>query len=89
MDEKNRGYALGAADYLTKPIDRDELVAACSAASAAHGGRVLLVEDDEMIRGGMPPGAGSRPAGHVRGGERPRALERIAARPARLSSFWT
>ena len=25
VDEQNRGYALGAADYLTKPIDRDRL----------------------------------------------------------------
>ena len=28
LDEKNKGYALGAADYLTKPIDRDRLRAA-------------------------------------------------------------
>ena len=25
LDERNRGYALGAADYLTKPVDRDRL----------------------------------------------------------------
>ena len=25
IDEQNRGYALGAADYLTKPIERDRL----------------------------------------------------------------
>ena len=29
MDEKQMGYALGAADYLTKPIDWDRLVAFC------------------------------------------------------------
>ena len=27
VDDKNLGYALGAADYLTKPVDRDRLVA--------------------------------------------------------------
>src|SRR4029078_4585672 len=25
VDEKNRGYALGAADYLVKPVDRSKL----------------------------------------------------------------
>ena len=27
VDDQNLGYALGAADYLTKPIDRERLVA--------------------------------------------------------------
>jgi CheY-like chemotaxis protein len=27
LDDRNLGYALGAADYLTKPIDRERLVA--------------------------------------------------------------
>jgi CheY-like chemotaxis protein len=26
VDQKNRGYALGAADYLVKPVDRTKLV---------------------------------------------------------------
>ena len=26
LDEKNRGYALGATDYLVKPVNRDKLV---------------------------------------------------------------
>ena len=26
VEEKNRGYALGAADYLVKPVDRGKLV---------------------------------------------------------------
>ena len=26
VDQKNRGYALGAADYLVKPVDRAKLV---------------------------------------------------------------
>ena len=36
VDEQNRGYALGAADYLTKPIERDRLRVRCSPSSAAH-----------------------------------------------------
>jgi DNA-binding response OmpR family regulator len=27
VDEKNRGYSLGATDYMIKPIDRERLVA--------------------------------------------------------------
>ena len=27
VDEQNRGYALGAADYLIKPVERDRLAA--------------------------------------------------------------
>jgi CheY-like chemotaxis protein len=51
VDDKNLGYALGAADYLTKPIDRDRLVAMlkkyrCEAPPCP----VLVVEDDAQIR---------------------------------------
>jgi GAF domain-containing protein/DNA-binding response OmpR family regulator/anti-sigma regulatory factor (Ser/Thr protein kinase) len=48
VDDKNLGYALGAADYLTKPIDRERLVAALR-----HHRRdrpVLVVDDDPDIR---------------------------------------
>ena len=34
LDDRNLGYALGAADYLTKPIDRERLVAGARAAIA-------------------------------------------------------
>ena len=34
LDDRNLGYALGAADYLTKPIDRERLVARARAAIA-------------------------------------------------------
>jgi CheY-like chemotaxis protein len=51
VDDKNLGYALGAADYLTKPIDRDRLVTIlkkyrCEAPPCP----VLVVEDDAQIR---------------------------------------
>lgn len=51
VSDKNLGYALGAADYLMKPINRERLLATlqkyrCAAASC----RVLLVEDEPDIR---------------------------------------
>ena len=53
VEEKNRGYALGAADYLVKPVDRAKLVAALTRACGTAAGSVLLVDDDEMVRRGV------------------------------------
>src|SRR5262245_38012055 len=50
VDQKNRGYALGAADYLVKPVDRATLVETLRKICGATTGRVLLVDDDEMVR---------------------------------------
>jgi CheY-like chemotaxis protein len=50
VDQKNRGYALGAADYLVKPVDRAKLVETLTGICGATAGRVLLVDDDEVIR---------------------------------------
>jgi GAF domain-containing protein/DNA-binding response OmpR family regulator len=50
VDQKNRGYALGAAEYLVKPVDRAKLVETLTRICGADGGRVLLVDDDEMVR---------------------------------------
>src|SRR5262245_181598 len=50
VDQKNRGYALGAADYLVKPVDRATLVATLRNICGATAGRVLLIDDDEMVR---------------------------------------
>ena len=36
VDEKNRGYALGATDYMVKPVDRARARPACCATSAAR-----------------------------------------------------
>jgi CheY-like chemotaxis protein len=50
-DERNLGIALGASEYLTKPIDRDRLAAILARYSRAGGPRrVLVVEDDESAR---------------------------------------
>jgi GAF domain-containing protein/DNA-binding response OmpR family regulator len=61
VDQKNRGYALGAADYLVKPVDRAKLVETLRNICGASAGRVLLVDDDEVVRRSVrqalePPG---------------------------------
>lgn len=51
MNDKNLGYALGASDYLTKPIERDRLAAVLSKYRCdVPECSVLLVEDDEVAR---------------------------------------
>ncbi len=57
MDNKDLGFALGAADYLTKPIDYKRLTALLekyqpqsTEATPAERGRVLVVEDDLATR---------------------------------------
>jgi len=51
VDEQRRGIALGAAGYMTKPIDRDRLVDILSPyRRATEPSTVLVVEDDEEQR---------------------------------------
>jgi PAS domain S-box-containing protein len=51
VDDKKRGYALGASDYLTKPIDRDRLVSILEKYRCARPGcSILIVEDDVPTR---------------------------------------
>jgi signal transduction histidine kinase/CheY-like chemotaxis protein len=53
LDERGRGYALGAADYLVKPVDRDDLLGALRPLAAANNGdgesvKVLAIDDDPV-----------------------------------------
>ena len=51
VDDKSKGYTLGATDYLTKPVDRDQLHNALARYYAPGEPRlVLLVEDDKPTR---------------------------------------
>jgi signal transduction histidine kinase/DNA-binding response OmpR family regulator/PAS domain-containing protein len=52
VDEARRGIALGAAGYLTKPIDRDRLLSVLARYRAVgdHPLRALIVEDDAEQR---------------------------------------
>jgi CheY-like chemotaxis protein len=54
LDQQRRGVALGAAGYLTKPIDRDQLRRMVDRFRVpARPSRVLLVEDDAFQRDRM------------------------------------
>jgi CheY-like chemotaxis protein/two-component sensor histidine kinase len=48
VDDRNLGYALGASDYLTKPIDRDRLVTVLK--QHRRDRPVLVVDDDAALR---------------------------------------
>jgi signal transduction histidine kinase/DNA-binding response OmpR family regulator len=48
VDDKNLGYALGASDYLTKPIDRERLVTTLE--KYRRDLPVLIVDDDVEVR---------------------------------------
>jgi PAS domain S-box-containing protein len=52
IDDRTRGYSLGAVDYLTKPVDRELLKKALGRYYCAEGDicHVLLVEDDIETR---------------------------------------
>jgi CheY-like chemotaxis protein len=54
LDEKNKGFALGAADYMTKPFDRDRLRVVLARHRGLGAGRsVLIVEDDPDTRASL------------------------------------
>jgi signal transduction histidine kinase/DNA-binding response OmpR family regulator/HAMP domain-containing protein len=48
VDDKNLGYALGAVDYLTKPIDRERLLAVLSRYRRDRS--ILVIDDDPGLR---------------------------------------
>jgi signal transduction histidine kinase/DNA-binding response OmpR family regulator/HAMP domain-containing protein len=53
LDEKTRGYSLGATDYMVKPVNRERLSGALRNICGAVGRHALLVDDDDMTRRGM------------------------------------
>ncbi|MEP7083934.1 MAG: response regulator, partial [Betaproteobacteria bacterium] len=50
VDEKHRGYALGATDYMVKPVNRERLSGVLHNICGAVARQVLLVDDDDMMR---------------------------------------
>jgi PAS domain S-box-containing protein len=51
IDDRNMGFALGAADYLTKPIERERLADALRRVRADNAsGPALVVDDDATTR---------------------------------------
>ena len=53
VDERSRGYALGAADYMVKPIDWGGLAGVLHGICDSAGRNVLVVDDDEALRAGL------------------------------------
>ncbi len=54
VDDRNLGVALGAVDYLTKPVDRERLFALLEKyRQKGHGEGVLIVEDEATTREGL------------------------------------
>ena len=50
LDDRNRGFALGVADFLVKPISRERLLSALQRYRGTRSGRLLIVEDDDATR---------------------------------------
>ena len=51
IDDRTLGYSLGAAEYMTKPVDRPRLIELLRRFSArAQGQTVLVVDDDPDVR---------------------------------------
>jgi len=51
LDERSMGYTLGASGYLTKPIERDQMVAMLRThARRSPGRRAMVLEDDPSTR---------------------------------------
>jgi hypothetical protein len=83
IEDRNMGFALGASEYLTKPIDRKRLAALVKRYVPTEGGPLLVVEDDAATRALLSRELG-KAGWMVREAENGRvALERIAEqRPA-------
>jgi CheY-like chemotaxis protein len=50
LEDRQLGFALGAADFLTKPVDQERLRQTLSACCGVPVTRALVVEDDEANR---------------------------------------
>jgi CheY-like chemotaxis protein len=52
VDERGRGFALGAAEYLVKPVSREDVLSALKRTGVLSGpGRtVLVIDDDPAVR---------------------------------------
>jgi CheY-like chemotaxis protein len=50
VDDKSHGYALGANDYLVKPLDREQMRRSLRRVCRVGTGRLLLIEDDAATR---------------------------------------
>jgi CheY-like chemotaxis protein len=85
LDDKNLGYTLGAADYLTKPIDRERLGAILERYRGAPTALNALVVDDDPAAREMLRRLLEKEGWYVAEAENGRvALERLAERIPQL-----
>ncbi len=53
LDERGKGFSLGAAEYLVKPVDRDDVISAvrrvARTSSAQPDMKILIVDDDPLV----------------------------------------
>jgi CheY-like chemotaxis protein len=47
VDDRNLGYSLGASEYMTKPVDRERLVALVRRLTNSNANAVVLIVDDD------------------------------------------
>jgi len=50
VDDRSRGYSLGATEYLTKPVERERLISTLRRFAGGASRSVLVIEDDEIQR---------------------------------------
>ena len=51
LDEKNKGFSLGAADFVSKPIEKDRLINSIqSLIGKSENLKIFIIEDDENLR---------------------------------------
>jgi CheY-like chemotaxis protein/anti-sigma regulatory factor (Ser/Thr protein kinase) len=85
VDDKTRGYSLGATDYLTKPVDRELLLhMLCRYHPAEKHRTVMLVEDDEATREMMARTLDKAGWDVTEAGNGREALDRLAQETPRL-----
>jgi signal transduction histidine kinase/DNA-binding response OmpR family regulator len=85
VDDKSKGYALGASEYMVKPIDRDRLVVILHKYRSAPAPlRVLVVEDEPMTREMLRRTLGKEGWTVIEAENGRAALERVAEDPPAL-----
>jgi len=50
VDEKARGFSLGATDYMVKPVNRERLIGVLRNVCGKSSGKALLIDDDPTMR---------------------------------------
>ena len=87
-DNKKLGYALGATEYLMKPIDRDRMAAVFRKYSRLRHEPILVVEDDAHTRD-LLRSILTKDGWSVQTAENGRvALRKASRRPSRVWCCW-